>query len=131
MATKKEGNWRVYIYGVPMRLNDPMVRRYVYLSSARAAVKRFVAQGKRAVVANDPAEEENPAGIRAQVRRLPAGQIQIKIPLKRGETPHFVVSQLKWLLGKRVKKIEMMNGKGRRAYNSGSTADDVRRGLKR
>jgi hypothetical protein len=51
----KAGNWKVYIYGAPMRLNDPIVRRYTHLRSARAAVKRFAAEGKRAIVADDPA----------------------------------------------------------------------------
>ena len=112
MASQK-GKWKVYIYGVPMRLNDPVVRRYVYLSSARAAVKRFVSQGKNAMVADDPAEERlelqnpGPASIRAQVRRLPSGQIQLKIPIGRSENPQSVIAQLKKVFGKRVKAVEM------------------------
>jgi hypothetical protein len=108
-----------------MRLNDPLVRRYTRLSAARAAVKRFVAQGKRAEVANDPIEErsasENPAGIRAQVRRLPSGQIQLKIPIGKSENPHSVIEQLKRVFGKRVKAVEMVHGtKARRTRKPAS-----------
>ena len=53
----------------------------------------------------------NPASIRAQVRRLPSGQIQLKIPLGRSENPHGVIEQLKRVFGKRVKAVEMVQPK--------------------
>jgi hypothetical protein len=54
---------------------------------------------------------ENPASIRAQVRRLPSGQIQLKIPIGKSENPHSVIEQLKRVFGKRVKAVEMTGGK--------------------
>ena len=56
---------------------------------------------------------ENPASIRAQVRRLPSGQIQLKIPIGRSENPHSVIAQLKRVFGNRVKAVEMTGGKNR------------------
>jgi len=54
------------------------------------------------------------ASLRAQVRRLPTGEVQIKVPLKRGENPNAVASQLKRLLGKRVKNIQVVGGSQRK-----------------
>ncbi len=59
--------------------------------------------------------EANP-GIRAQVRRLPSGQIQLKIPLGR-QNPQEVVRGLKRVLGRRVKAAQMIGGTC--AYNPG------------
>jgi hypothetical protein len=57
---------------------------------------------------SDLGEEQNPATIRAQVRRLPSGQIQLKIPIGRSENPNSVIEQLKRVFGKRVKAVEMV-----------------------
>jgi hypothetical protein len=54
---------------------------------------------------------QNPSSIHAQVRRLPSGQIQLKIPIGRSENPHSVIAQLKRVFGKRVKAVEMVGGK--------------------
>ena len=62
---------------------------------------------------------ENPSSIRAQVRRLPSGQIQLKIPIGRSENPHGVIDQLKKLFGKRVKAVEMVGGKRKRNPSRG------------
>ena len=65
------------------------------------------------VVKVTPQQKRNPNSIRAQVRRLPSGQIQLKIPIGRSENPHSVIEQLKRVFGKRVKAVEMMGGKKR------------------
>jgi len=56
-------------------------------------------------------QAHNPAGIRAQVRRLPSGQIQLKIPLGRRQNPEGVVKELERVLGRKVKAVQMLVGK--------------------
>jgi len=69
--------------------------------------KRCDGQTKRLTIVR-AMPKQNPGGIRAQVRRLPSGQIQIKVPLKRGENPAVVASQLRRALGSRVKSIQQV-----------------------
>ena len=76
----------------------------------------------RGRLADSMSNSSGPAAIRAQVRRLPTGEVQLKIPLKRGENPSTMASQLKRLLGKRVKKIEVMDGKRGKAHNPNDKA---------
>jgi hypothetical protein len=54
-------------------------------------------------------KRENPrggsSGVRAQVRRLPSGQVQIRIPLKRNEDPLRKARQIAKALGRRITSI--------------------------
>jgi hypothetical protein len=80
------------------------------------AFRRYIKKGRyrvRRLTEREMSSFENPAGIRAQVRRLPSGQVQIKIPLKRTEDPAAIMGSLRRVFGKRVKAVEMVGG-GRR-----------------
>ena len=50
--------------------------------------------------------KENPRGsIRAQVRRLPSGQVQLRVPLKRNEDPLKKARQLARMLGRKIASV--------------------------
>ena len=102
-------NWEDPNVLKPVGLRTLHEGRYVYVNGERWHVRNsggyYVLDGR--------APMENPASIRAQVRRLPSGQIQLKIPIGRSENPHGVIDQLKKLFGKRVKAVEMVGGKKR------------------
>jgi len=53
----------------------------------------------------------NPSGIKAQVRRLPSGQIQLKVPLRRGENPLTKAHQLAKALGRKVVSVTRAGGR--------------------
>ncbi len=57
----------------------------------------------------DEGSEENPS-IKAQVRRLPSGEIQLKVPVKRGENPMAKARQLAKALGRKITSVAHMNG---------------------
>lgn len=50
-------------------------------------------------------------GIRAQVRRLPSGEVQIKVPLKRGENPMAKARELAKALGRKVVSVARAGAK--------------------
>lgn len=54
--------------------------------------------------------QENPSSVRAQVRRLPSGQVQIKVPLRRGENPMAKAQQLARVLGRKVTSVSTTTG---------------------
>lgn len=55
--------------------------------------------------------KRNP-GIRAQVRRLPSGQVQLRVPLKKGENPMAKAQQLAKAMGQKVVSVSRMkNGR--------------------
>jgi hypothetical protein len=65
-----------------------------------------------------PEEAQNP-GLRAQVRRLPSGEIQLKIPLK-SQNPASLKAAMQAVrkLGRRVKSVVMVTGNnGGRLHN--------------
>jgi len=54
----------------------------------------------------------NPSSIKAQVRRLPTGEVQIKVPLRRGENPLRKAHELAKALGRKVVSVaRMKNGR--------------------
>jgi hypothetical protein len=58
-----------------------------------------------------PLPASNPASIRAQVRRLASGQIQLKIPLKRGENALRKAHEVAKALGRKVVSVARATGK--------------------
>lgn len=64
-----------------------------------------------AVMVKSP--KENPsASIRAQVRRLPSGEVQIKVPLRKGENPMAKAQQVARALGRKVTSVaRVTNGR--------------------
>ena len=65
---------------------------------------RHVTTIRPAYLKNNPTSGTR-GGVRAQVRRLPSGQVQIKIPLKRNEDPLRKAQQIAKALGKRIVSV--------------------------
>jgi hypothetical protein len=51
--------------------------------------------------------QSNPIGIRAQVRRLPSGQVQLKVPLRKGENPMAKAQELARALGRKITLVSV------------------------
>ena len=106
--------WRVYSW-MPVRWmgrqTGPMERQVfksalIEAPNRKAAIAEFHRlhrEGGRRISAQVE-KAENPA-IRAQVRRLPSGEVQIKVPLKRGENPLAKAQQLAKALGRKITSV--------------------------
>ncbi len=84
-----------------------------------ANIRRLKAAYEKAAM--EAKVRQNP-GIRAQVRRLPSGQVQIKVPLKRGENPLAKAKQLARTLGRKIVSVARMKN-GRVCNPSRGTVD--------
>ncbi len=91
------------------KVYSPSYRSWVELSDASFPSKALASRAGRDWLQEK--REQNPLnGIKAQVRRLPSGEVQIKVPLRRGENPMVKARQVAKALGRKITSVARMNG---------------------